>query len=167
MINFFKKKKKKFKIFMPVSPKQEEKEIDKSILISKLLNANDKKYEIYWKRHYDILNEIRFNLYSKSINEKNIFNKYSVKCLQLCYEDLNLAPHVIEWEKEKCKILNQKYIPLNYGSHKYLIMILEKQGKYDEAIDICNRYISLGLIDDGTKGGITKRREKLIIKKVC
>ncbi len=158
-------KKQVFKIVnehLPTLSKGEAKKIDNELMISNLLKQNDRRYEKYWKRHYEILNIIQFNLYSKAINEDNIFNKYSEQCIKLAYEDLELAPMVIEWQKEEAKILNEKYVPLSYGSHKYLLKLLEKQRKYSEAIFICDKCIELGLNYDGTKGGIKGRKQKLI-----
>lgn len=123
---------------------------------------NNEIYKKYYQRHYEILEELQFNLYSKAINESNIFNQYAEKCIDLCIEDLNLAPKIIEWWKIDCEINNRDYVPLNYGSNKYLLKLLEKQEKYEEAINYCDRYIQLGLNDDGTKGGIIARKEKFI-----
>ena len=121
----------------------------------------DTKYKYYINKHYDILENVR-ELYSKAINSDNIFNSFSEECVKLCYDDLAIAPNIIEWQKELCKIQEKDYIPLNYGTHKYLINILIKQNKYTEALDVCNKYINLDLIDDGTKGGIIERKNKII-----
>lgn len=129
---------------------------------TELWKNNNMKYKTYLDRHYEILETLNFNLYSKAINNENIFNSYSDECIKLCYEDLELAPKVIEYWKEDSKIRNEKYIPLNYGSHKILIKLLEKQKKYDDAIIVCDKYIDLGLNNDGTKGGIIARKEKII-----
>lgn len=126
------------------------------------LNTNKSiDYKKCMERHYNILNEIRFNLYSQAINEDNIFNEYSEKCIKLCIEDLSIAPYVNEWWKNDCEIYNREYVPLNYGSNKYLLKLLEKQKRYEEALIYCNQYIELGLTDDGTKGGIIARKERI------
>ena len=38
---------------------------------------------------------------------------------------------------------------------------MEKQGKFIEAIELCNIAIKLGYIDDGTKGGYSSRIERI------
>lgn len=128
------------------------------------INAVDQKYEKYWKRHYEILNLIQFDYYPKAINSKNIFNDYAFACIKLGYEDLSLAPYIIQWHNEKIIAEKRNHYTLGYGSHKYLIKILEKQEKYAEAIDVCNKYIELNLIDDGTKRGIIERKNRITKK---
>ena len=132
-----------------------------SLKVGKMLNQNKYNYNKYVNRHYDILNILQFDLYPKAISEDNIFNEYAEKCIELCIEDLKIAPFFIEWYKKECEIINKKNSSINYGTNKYLIKILEKQERYEEAINYCNKYISLGLTDDGTKGGIIARKEKL------
>ena len=130
-------------------------------MLTNELNKLDNEYKHYINRHYDILDKVKV-LYSKAINSDSIFNSYSEKCIKLCYDDLNIAPKIIEWHKEFCKLQRKDYFSLNYGTHKYLINILVKQQKYTEALDVCNKYIALKLIDDGTKGGIEERKNKII-----
>ena len=75
-----------------------------------------------------------------------------------------MAPYIIQWHNEKIIAEKRNHYTLGYGSHKYLIKILEKQEKYAEAIDVCNKYIELNLIDDGTKGGIIERKNRITKK---
>lgn len=142
--------------------------IEKSSSLSKKRETIDRKYKQYINRHYEILEDLKINrnLYSKAINCNDINNEYIEECIKLCYEDYSLAEYIIRWQKELSILMNKKYISLNYGSNCILLKLLEKQGKYKEAIEMCNNYIELGLINDGTKGGIIARKERLI-KKVC
>lgn len=165
MFNFFYKKNKKTIIKLDLNKPILEKDsqnIEKIQNETKDFFENSKKYKVYWTRHYEIIDKIRFELYSKAINEENIHNNYAEECIKLGYEDLNLAPVIIEYWKEEARIRKEEYKPLNYGSHIYLLKLLEKQQRYEEAINVCNEYIKLGLTNDGTKGGIVKRKEKLI-----
>ena len=45
--------------------------------------------------------------------------------------------------------------------YKKLALAYEKQGNYQKAIDICQKSISNGVTDDGTKSGFSGRIEKL------
>jgi len=140
--------------------------LEKSISISREKEIIDRKYKPYIDRHYEILEDLKINrnLFSKAINCSDINNAYTKECIKLCYEDYGLAEYIIRWQKELSILMNEKYVPLNYGSSSILIKLLEKQGKYEEAIKMCNNYIELGLINDGTKGGIVARKERLIKK---
>lgn len=165
LFNIFNKHKIVIDIESELTPK-EEKRIDKELEKVNKLKENSKQYEKYWKRHYEILEKIQFDLYSKAINQSNIFNKYSEMCINLCLEDLSLAPYLIEYWTKENEILNHGFVLPNYGSNKYLLKLLGKQKRYDEAIKLCNQYIELGLDSDGTKGGIKGKKEmfkKLII----
>lgn len=140
--------------------------IRKSSSLCAKRDAIDKKYKRYINRHYEILEDLKTNrnLYSKAINYNDINNKYTEECIKLCYEDYNLAKYIIQWQQELSMLMNEKYVPLNYGSNCILLKLLEKQRKYKEAIEMCDNYIKLGLINDGTKGGIINRKERLIKK---
>jgi hypothetical protein len=140
--------------------------IKKSTTLYKKTDTLEKKYEQYIDRHYEILEDLKINrnLYSKAINCKDINNEYTNECIKLCYEDYKLAEHIINWQKELAVILNKKYVPINYGSNSILLKLLEKQEKYKEAIEMCDNYIKLGLTNDGTNGGIIKRKERLLKK---
>ena len=126
------------------------------------MNIIDKKYEYYINIHYAILEKLKNGLYSDAIGSDSIYNDYSNECIKLGYKDLEIAPFIIQWQKELEKVQKREYVPLNYGSSKYLINILKKQNRIEDAIEVCNKYIELGLIDDGTKGGIIKRKESLL-----
>lgn len=141
--------------------------VDKAINNSKKQKQIEQKYSKYINMHYLILEKVKSGLYSDAINSENIDNDYSTECIKICYKDLEIAPFIIQWQKELATALKRDYVPLDYGSHKYLINILKKQNKIEEAINVCDKYIELGLIDDGTKGGIIKRKEDLlkVIKK--
>lgn len=139
-----------------------DKTLEERIKETRAWSRNNKKYEAVTNRHYQILDTIKYDLYKKATNQDDIFNKYTNRCISLCIEDLLLAPKMIEYWQKEAKILGEDYSPCNYGSHKYLLKLLEKQSRYAEAIELCKIYIKLGLNSDGTKGGIDKRLEKFI-----
>ena len=51
-----------------------------------------------------------------------------------------------------------------YSSFKALAIIYEKEGDFAAAIDICRIAIKVGQTNDGTKGGMSGRLEKLLAK---
>lgn len=123
------------------------------------LNAEYKKYS---DKQFKISEELMYSgLYSKAINQKNIFNKYSDKYIELCNQLLQLLPKTLEYDKKEAKI-SKIESEFNYCDKNItnMIRLLDKQEKYSEIIDICNYLLSLGITDDGTKNGIKGRIEK-------
>ena len=122
------------------------------------------KYKDYTDKQFRIHEELMYsNLYSKAINQKNIFNKYSDKYIDLCNQLLQILPETLEYDKEEAKISKLER-GFNYCDRNILNMIrlLEKQEKYNEIINVCNYLLSLGITEDGTKKGIKGRIEKTI-----
>ena len=125
------------------------------------LNAEYKKYT---DKQFKIHEELMYsNLYSKAINQKKIFNKYSDKYIELCNQLLQLLPKTLEYDKKEAKISKLErsfdYCDSNIVN---MIRLLEKQEKYNEIINVCNYLLSLGITDDGTKKGIKGRIEKAV-----
>ena len=52
----------------------------------------------------------------------------------------------------------------NVPAYKRLIMIYEKQGNYEKAVEVCANAISNEVYSDGTKGGMRGRFEWLLKK---
>lgn len=124
------------------------------------------KYKDYTDKQFRIHEELMYsNLYSKAINQKNIFNKYSDKYINLCNQLLQILPETLEYDKEEAKIskLDRAF---NYCDRNItnMIQLLEKQEKYNEIINVCNYLLSLGITEDGTKKGIKGRIEKAVNK---
>lgn len=124
------------------------------------------KYKDYTDEQFRIHEELMYsNLYSKAINQKNIFNKYSDKYINLCNQLLQILPETLEYDKEEAKIskLDRAF---NYCDRNItnMIQLLEKQEKYNEIINVCNYLLSLGITEDGTKKGIKGRIEKAVNK---
>lgn len=126
-----------------------------------LRNLNT-EYKKYIDKQFKIQEELMYsNLYSKAINQKNIFNKYSDKYIELCNQLLQLLPKTLEYDKKEAQISKFER-EFNYCDKNItnMIRLLEKQEKYSEIIDVCNYLLSLGITDDGTKKGIKGRLEK-------
>lgn len=124
------------------------------------------KYKEYTDKQFRIHEELMYsNLYSKAINQKNIFNKYSDKYIDLCNQLLQILPKTLEYDKEEAKISKLErgfnYCDRNIAN---MIRLLEKQEKYNELINVCNCLLSLGITEDGTKKGIKGRIEKVVNK---
>lgn len=124
------------------------------------------KYKEYTDKQFRIHEELMYsNLYSKAINQKNIFNKYSDKYIDLCNQLLQILPKTLEYDKEEAKISKLErgfnYCDRNIAN---MIRLLEKQEKYNELINVCNYLLSLGITEDGTKKGIKGRIEKVVNK---
>lgn len=68
------------------------------------------------------------------------------KCVKYCKMDIEIADDFGEVPR----------IP----SFKRLAIIYEKEGRYEETLDICNQAIEIGTTD-GTKGGFEGRKERI------
>ena len=124
------------------------------------------KYKDYSDKQFRIHEELMYsNLYSKAINQKNIFNKYSDKYIDLCNQFLQILPETLEYDKKEAQI-HKFEREFNYCDKSITNMIrrLEKQEKYNEIINICNYLLSLGITEDGTKKGIRGRIKKAVNK---
>ena len=132
-------------------------------LMYKKLDVLNQKYKAYVNKHYSLIEKIGFR-YSVAINQKSIFNKETNICIDLCLEDINLAPELKKYFSEESIIRGEELNLPTYPSFKYLAMIYEKQQDYLNAIKICIKAIKLGFLRDGTTGGMQGRLAKLIKK---
>lgn len=72
-------------------------------------------------------------------------------CINYCKNDIDIVDKFLkEWDGE----------PPRIPSFKRLAIIYEKQGKYQEAIEVCDKALKRGL-EDNTKGGFESRKERL------
>ena len=124
------------------------------------------KYKDYTDKQFRIHEELMYsNLYSKAMNQKNIFNNYSDKYIDLCNQLLQILPETLEYDKKEAQICKFER-EFNYCDKNItnMIRLLEKQEKYNEIINVCNYLLSLGITEDGTKKGIRGRIEKAVNK---
>ena len=125
---------------------------------------NQDKYSNTWKKYAKYREKIN-NYYSNFIN--NGFKSSDLTELEnYCDKYLDLIPDIIKSLQEEKKINNDKNMIINEQSYysfvyKKLALAYEKQGNYQKAIDICQKSISNGVTDDGTKSGFSGRIEKL------
>ena len=85
--------------------------------------------------------------------------------IDLCKRDIQDAPALMEYAKKWAAMQGSKTVyPPQYDSFRRLALIYERQGKYEEAIDVCNQAIQIGLEDVNSNISYKERRAKLIEK---
>lgn len=105
-------------------------------------------------RHFECLEKVVEN-YNNVTKNKAYFGKYAETVIANGLEDIAIAPEFIKCCKE-----NDELIP-TYPSFKILALLYEHREEYEEALIVCKQAVNLGFVDDGTKGTMTKRIEKL------
>ena len=103
-------------------------------LAEKCLNEAAKKEKSPEKKHA-ILNELIDVYYKQRMEREDAISK----CITICQKDIQLAPHILNKEKEM-------------ASFKRLAIIFENEKKYEDAIKVSELAMRYGL-SDGTKGG--------------
>lgn len=125
---------------------------------------NQNKYSNTWKKYANYREKIN-NYYSNFINN-GLSQTDLAKLEDYCNKYLGLLPDIIKSLKEEKSITNDKNMIINEQSYysfvyKKLALAYEKQGDYQKAMDICQKSISSGITNDGTKSGFSGRIEKL------
>lgn len=123
------------------------------------------KFKYILDKHYENIEKIDM-LYTVANNLSLPNSPEMQKVIDLCLDDIRLAPDFLEYCKEIANYYKtdlQKQIP-TYPSFYRLAIIYEKQKEYQKAIDVCNYAIKLGYIRDGTKGQMPGRIARLIRK---
>lgn len=102
------------------------------------------------------------DLYSSVSKGAFVDDSYMGKIINLCIEDIGLAHDVLRYQKDiDVLIFGKEYSEYYYYSFIRLAVIYEKQKRYQEAIRICENAIRLKATNDGTKGGMKGRLERL------
>ncbi|WP_435158641.1 tetratricopeptide repeat protein [Haladaptatus sp. DFWS20] len=115
-----------------------------------LLKALDADGDNPTDRHF-VYNSL-IELYYKQRDERNDAIE---KCIAYCEEDIDTIDAFLDaWEREYGDG------PPGIPSFKRLAIILEKQGNYQDALEICEMAIQRGL-SDGTKGGYKGRKQRI------
>lgn len=126
----------------------------------KEVNELDRKYGKYNKKHFDLINDLN-QYYSVSKYQTEI-NDPVKKLIDLCNEDIKIAPYVLKWHKEYWKLYDEDVNP-EYPSFKYLGRTYEKFYGIKSALEIYDKGAKLN-INDGTKGSC-KGRIAYLLKK--
>ena len=123
----------------------------------------EQQYSEILQKHYELSEKIGFQ-YTIAINQNNIINKETEKCIDLCNDDIALASTLSNYYKQEATIRHQEINMAIYSSFKTLAMIYEKKEDYLSSIFTCIQSIKLGFLRDGTTGGMQGRLAKLIKK---
>mgnify|MGYP000866506191 CR=1 FL=1 len=117
----------------------------------------NKEYTYIVDRHYQLLDSQNQQYRDKNFDLAEI----------VCKEDIELYPKFLKAypisEVKKGIPKDSVEMPL-YPAFLMLTKIYEHQGKFDDAISICEKALQYGL-DDGTKGGYSGRETRLQRKK--
>lgn len=108
------------------------------------------KYQKYTDRHYELLNDEKLE-YAAALKTGDFS-----RVIALCKEDFAIAPVLVDYF-----LADFGKLP-HYPAFELLAKIYEKQGNFEEACFVCQRAIVLGYTEDGTKGGMRGRLEKLL-----
>ena len=82
-------------------------------------------------------------------------------CIEYCKKDIDMFPAFKKaYAQENPALLKDGILLIRLPSFQQLAIIYEKQGEFQQAIEICEMAISYGL-SDSTKGGFEGRLEKL------
>lgn len=133
--------------------------------------ADNSKSEFYDHYKYDEMNKRTYSLESKHIKlreqiESDWSVMYNTKCFvgpladtfeQLCIEDIKVYLKSISIKRE--------YVP-NLEIHHFktltrLAMLYDKQGKYSQAIEVCEKAIELGIDERPRLTRLLKKQEKI------
>lgn len=106
------------------------------------------------KQHYKCVNR-EVELYKQVCQASDPFGWAAKELIRVCNDDIAISSEF----RKLCVQCNQP-IPL-YPAFKYLAMLFEKRGEYQEAISTCEKAIAKGYDDDDTKSGMQGRIERL------
>ena len=106
------------------------------------------------KKHFHLLDR-EIVLYKHICQTGDCSGSVARELIEVCNEDIAIADEY----RVLCNRCNQP-VP-RYPAFKYLAMLFEKRGEYRAAISTCEVAIAKGHEDDGTKGGMQGRIERL------
>lgn len=105
-------------------------------------------------KHFACL-EKEIELYKKVCQTGDCNGDAARELINVCNDDISIATDFYNL----CMACDEP-VP-NYAAFKYLAMLFEKRGEYRAAISVCEVAIAKGYSDDGTKGGMYGRIERL------
>ncbi|MCL2023596.1 MAG: tetratricopeptide repeat protein [Oscillospiraceae bacterium] len=132
----------------------------------KIYDGLKAKYKNTFEKHRELLGRMDFYL-TKIKNNDNYESSINQEYIQTCLADIALYDDLVSFftELNKLGLTNHYEIgdgyKKGYDIFKKLCSFYEKIGMYDEAINICNLAIEKGVTEDGTKGKMCGRLERL------
>lgn len=124
-----------------------------------------KQYKSILEKHGKLREQI--GIQYTVAREKNGFDSKEMEAVvDLCKKDIDLAGDVMEYYHRSESVNGVHVDPSAYmDTFQRLAIIYEKQGKYDEAIEVCKQAIQYGILRDGTQGGMQGRIARIMSKK--
>ena len=117
------------------------------------------KIEMDVESHFKYLDMIN-DRYRSANQKEDPFSPAMDEVIALCKQDIALADSVYtHFINEGLGTEDRPMV--NYSSFQRLAIIYEKRGMYEEAIGVCEQAINKGFPDDGTKGGMAARIDKM------
>lgn len=142
------------------SKQQEESEFQTYLAEHRELDALKRKYSTIENKHFSLL-EKESTTYSQLCKTNNWMGKDAERLVKICLDDIALADRMRDCWLEEKKIQHTGGELPHYPAFETLVKTYEKQGRFSDAIQVCKKAIDLGFSDDGTKGGMQGRIERL------
>lgn len=117
------------------------------------------KIEMDVESHFKYLDMIN-DRYRSANQKEDPFSPAMDEVIALCKQDIALAASVYTHFTKEGLGTNDKPMVV-YPSFQRLAIIYEKRGMYEEAMAVCEQAIEKGFPDDGTKGGMPARLDKM------
>jgi tetratricopeptide (TPR) repeat protein len=119
-------------------------------------------------RHFELAEEIR-----QTYREREQRPGALDEAIAACREQIKLAPQMVQWFRSQADELNRYSLKYNKTSltasawdlpghtgFSQLAIVLEKQGRYEEAIELCEKALAQGWADNW-EGRIARCQKKL------
>lgn len=131
--------------------------------LDKIMFDNEKFQKIN-KKHMKLLEQIG-QMYAVASNVMDCNGPQMAQVISLCRKDIALLPEYRDALEKYSSNYDSSLNELNYWeSYKRLAIIYEKQGKLQEAIDVCWEAINNGITNDGNSSGFIGRAARLTRK---
>jgi len=140
--------------------RQEEAEFNAYLEEHKALDALERRYSSIDGKHFSLL-ESEGSLYSQLHKSGAWTSKNASRLIKICLDDIAIADKMRDYWLEEKRIRHVGGNLPSYPAFETLAKLYERQERYAEAVQICKSAIALGYTDDGTKGGMRGRIERL------
>lgn len=117
-------------------------------------------YNPYIQRYYDGIDSIE-SMWSVMYNMKIVNGEKADLFEKKCKENINLLYQMLDVDKKNGR---SGEMPPHVPTYVRLAMLYEKQGRFEDGINICVEAIKVGATSDGSKGKMYGRLARLIKK---